>query len=112
MNTGVQRSSATPPAVRTATTQIVGSHPGNAFGQGKEVPLIAMAHGIPYVATASIADLRDLERKVKKAMTFHGARYIHVLVPCPLGWGELPPKTPLNFARLAQESGLFPGLRS
>ena len=47
MNTGVQRSSATPPAVRTATTQIVGSHPGNAFGQGKEVPLIAMAHGIP-----------------------------------------------------------------
>lgn len=54
MNTGVQRSSATPPAVRTATTQIVGKHPGNAFGQGKDVPLIAMAHGIPYVATATI----------------------------------------------------------
>ena len=87
MNTGVQRSSATPPAVRTATTQIVGKHPGNAFGQGKDVPLIAMAHGIPYVATATIADLRDLERKVAKAMTFHGARYIHILVPCPLGWG-------------------------
>ena len=88
MNTGVQRSSATPPAVRTATTQIVGKHPGNAFGQGKDVPLIAMAHGIPYVATATIADLRDLERKVAKAMTFHGARYIHILVPCPLGLGS------------------------
>lgn len=107
MNTGVQRSSATPPAVRTATTQILGSHPGNAFGQGKDVPLIAMAHGIPYVATATIADLRDLERKVQKAMTFHGARYIQVLVPCPLGWGAKSGDT-IKLARLAHETGLFP----
>jgi hypothetical protein len=46
-----------------------------------------MAHEIPYVATATVADLRDLEYKVKKAMGFRGARYIHILVPCPLGWG-------------------------
>src|SRR5487761_2182857 len=61
MNTGVQRSAATP---RTA-----------------------MAHDIPYVATATVADLHDLEAKVERAMTFHGARSLHVLVPCPLGWG-------------------------
>ena len=87
MNTGVQRSGATPPAARTATTQAVGAEPGNVFGQGKSVPLIAMAHEIPYVATATVADLRDLEAKVERAMEIHGARYMHVLVPCPLGWG-------------------------
>ena len=53
MNTGVQRSSATPPAARTATTMAVGERPGNAFGTGKNLPLIAMAHHIPFVATAS-----------------------------------------------------------
>ena len=87
MNTGVQRSSATPPAARTATTMAVGAEPGNAFGQGKNLPLIAMAHEHPYVATATVADLRDLEAKVKRAMGLRGARYIHILVPCPLGWG-------------------------
>ncbi|HMS63558.1 MAG TPA: thiamine pyrophosphate-dependent enzyme, partial [Solirubrobacteraceae bacterium] len=54
MNTGVQRSGATPPAARTATTQAVGPEPGNVFGQGKSAPLIAMAHEIPYVATATV----------------------------------------------------------
>jgi pyruvate ferredoxin oxidoreductase beta subunit len=107
MNTGVQRSSATPPAARTATTPAVGPDPGNVFGQGKNVPLIAMAHGIPYVATASVADLRDLEYKVARAMEFHGARYMHVHVPCPLGWGT-PTSDTIRVARLAVECGLFP----
>jgi pyruvate ferredoxin oxidoreductase beta subunit len=107
MNTGVQRSSATPPAARTATTPAVGSAPGNVFGTGKNVPLIAMAHRIPYVATASVANLRDLERKVTTAMGIEGARYIHIHVPCPLGWGSAPEDT-LKVARLAVESGLFP----
>ncbi len=107
MNTGVQRSGATPPAARTATTQAVGSAPGNVFGQGKFLPKIAMAHEIPYVATASIADLRDLEAKVTKAMEFRGARYIHILVPCPLGWGSASCDT-IKIARLATQSGLFP----
>ena len=107
MNTGVQRSSATPPAARTATTLPVGTGLGNAFGQGKSVPLIAMAHEIPYVATASVADLRDLEAKVTKAMDIRGARYVHILVPCPLGWGSAPHDT-IALARLAIESGLFP----
>jgi pyruvate ferredoxin oxidoreductase beta subunit len=107
MNTGVQRSSATPPAARTATTPALGVTPGNVFGTGKNVPLIAMAHRIPYVATASVANLRDLERKVTYAMSLHGARYIHILVPCPLGWGSAPADT-IKLARLAVESGLFP----
>jgi pyruvate ferredoxin oxidoreductase beta subunit len=107
MNTGVQRSGATPPAARTATTQAVGDHPGNVFGQGKFAPLIAMAHEIPYVATATIADLRDLEYKVERAMEFHGARYLHILVTCPLGWGSASADS-IKIARLATQTGLFP----
>ena len=107
MNTGVQRSSATPPAARTATTPAMGDSPGNVFGTGKNVPRIAMAHGIPYVATASVSNLRDLERKVRYAMGIRGARYIHIFVPCPLGWGSAPEDT-IRIARLAVETGLFP----
>ncbi len=107
MNTGVQRSSATPPAARTATTMPVGPQPGNVFGQGKNLPLIAMAHEIPYVATATVADLHDLEYKVTKAMGIHGARYIHIFVPCPLGWGA-PSHDTIRLARLAHETGFFP----
>jgi pyruvate ferredoxin oxidoreductase beta subunit len=107
MNTGVQRSSATPPAARTATTMAVGEHPGAEFGQGKNLPRIAMAHEIPYVATATVADLRDLEAKVEKAMGLRGARYLHILVPCPLGWGSASHDT-IKLARLARETGIFP----
>ncbi len=107
MNTGVQRSAATPPAARTATTDVVGDEPGNGFGQGKDLPRIAMAHDIPYVATATVADLHDLERKVERAMSFRGARYLHVFVPCPLGWGSASNET-IHLARLAKETGLFP----
>ena len=107
MNTGVQRSSATPMGARTATTMAVGAHPGAPAGQGKNLPLIAMAHEIPYVATATVADLHDLEAKVEKAMSIRGARYLHVLVPCPLGWGSASHDTVL-LARLARETGIFP----
>ena len=107
MNTGVQRSSATPAAARTANTKPVGEEPGNVFGQGKNAPLIAMAHEIPYVATATVAELRDLEYKVERAMEFHGARYVHIFVPCPLGWGTASRDT-IRIARLAKETGLFP----
>jgi pyruvate ferredoxin oxidoreductase beta subunit len=107
MNTGVQRSGTTPAAARTATTPSVGPEPGNTFGQGKNMPLIAMAHGIAYVATASVANLHDLEFKVEKATAIRGARYIHVHVPCPLGWGSEPHDT-IKVARAAVESGLFP----
>ena len=102
MNTGIQRSGATPPFARTQTTQF-----GAPVGQGKNAPLIAMAHEIPYVATATVAELHDLEAKVERAMQFRGARYLHVFVPCPLGWGAASKDTIL-IARLAKETGLFP----
>jgi pyruvate ferredoxin oxidoreductase beta subunit len=102
MNTGVQRSGATPPFARTQTTQF-----GAPVGQGKSAPLIALAHDIPYVATATVADLHDLEDKVEHAMTLRGARYLHVLVSCPLGWGTRPSES-IKVARLAKETGLFP----
>ncbi|UCH46464.1 MAG: pyruvate ferredoxin oxidoreductase [Betaproteobacteria bacterium] len=111
MNTGVQRSSATPHAARTNTTMPVGPEPGAPFGQGKKLPLIAMAHEIPYVATATVADLHDLENKVERAMSMHGARYLHVLVPCPLGWGADSADT-IKLARLARETGIFPVLEA
>lgn len=107
MNTGIQRSGSTPAFARTNTTQAVGEAPGNRLGTGKNVPRIAMAHSIPYVATASVADLHDLEAKVTTAMRIHGARYIHIHVPCPLGWGSDPAHT-IKVARMAVESGLFP----
>ena len=107
MNTGVQRSSATPPGARTATTMAVGPHPGAEFGIGKNLPRIAMAHEIPYVATATVADLHDLEAKVEHAMSLRGARYLHILVPCPLGWGSASHDT-IKLARLARETGIFP----
>ncbi len=107
MNTGVQRSGATPPAARTNTTPAIGPEPGNPFGQGKNAPLIAMAHEIGYVATATVAGLHDLEYKVRRAMEFRGARYLHVLVPCPLGWGAASCDT-IKIARLAEQTGLFP----
>ena len=89
MNTGVQRSSATPPTARTATTPAMGPEPGNVFGTGKTVPKIAVAHDIPYVATATVADLHDLERKVIKAMG-DSRRPLHPhprAVPARLGLG-------------------------
>jgi pyruvate ferredoxin oxidoreductase beta subunit len=59
------------------------------------------------VATATVADLHDLEAKIERAMTFHGARYLHILVPCPLGWGSAACDT-VRIARLATQTGLFP----
>ena len=64
-----------------------------------------MAHEIPYVATATVAELRDPEYKVEKAMTFRGARYLHVRA---LLAGLGPPKDTIRLARLVKETGLFP----
>ena len=85
----------------------IGPEPGADFDKGKSVPLIAMAHNIPYVATASVDRLHDLEAKVEKAMSIRGARYLQNFVPCPLGWGFNPANT-IQIARMAVETGLFP----
>lgn len=101
MNTGVQRSSFTPFGARTSTTPM-----GNRTRK-KNLPLIAADHGIPYVATATVDDYKDLQYKVKKALSIEGPKYIHVLVPCPLGWGH-PGDLTIQISRLAKDTGLFP----
>ena len=119
MNTGVQRSGATPPAARTATTEAVGPHPGNVFGQGKDLPELAMAHRIPYVATATVADLHDLEDKVdagngapRRAATstswsrahWAGARHRATRSRSP-AWRPRPDSSPCSRRRTARSCG-------
>jgi pyruvate ferredoxin oxidoreductase beta subunit len=106
MNTGGQRSGATPACAATTT------HPAGIQSMGKtekkkDLPAIAAAHGIPYVATASVAYLRDLKKKVKKAMTFHGPRYIQIDTPCPSAW-SFPSHLTLEIGRLGVNCGLVP----
>ena len=108
MNTGVQRSGATPARAWTNTTQAVGTEPGNPMDVGKNLPRIAMAHGIPYVATASVADLHDLEAKVSKKRWPYVVPGISIFTyPVRSGGNPIRPTT-IKVARLAVESGLFP----
>lgn len=106
MNTGIQRSSATPYGAMTTT-----SPPGKlSIGQQtwkKNVPAIAAAHGIPYVATASPAYYLDLMNKAKKAATIKGPAYLHVYSPCPTGW-RLAPERAVEISRLAVRTNIFP----
>ncbi len=106
MNTGYQRSSLTPPGARTTTSPPGRMSTGNRTRK-KNMPLIAVAHGVPYVATATPAEPRDLMRKVKKALEIEGPKYLHLLVPCVPGWGYESELT-LEIARLAVETYLFP----
>lgn len=106
MNTGVQRSSCTPYGAMTTT-----SPPGEkSFGQvtwKKNMPAIAVAHNIPYVATASPAYFLDLMNKVKKAALVKGPAYLHIYSPCPTGWGSAPERS-IEFAKLVVETRVFP----
>ncbi len=106
MNTGVQRSSATPFAAAT-TTSPVGKADWGKMRPKKNVPAIALAHDIPYVATASIAYPRDITRKVERALSIEGPKYIDVHTPCPIGWGFDAALT-IEVARLAVSTGLVP----
>lgn len=101
MNTGVQRSGSTPLGTRTTTT------PGGKKRLKKNIPLLAADHGIPYVATATVDDYRDLQRKVKTALSIEGPKYLHILAPCPLGWGHSGDLT-VQICRLAKQTCIFP----
>lgn len=86
MNTGIQRSGATPYGASTTTSP----NGSGSFGEDKpkkDMPMIMAAHGIPYVATASIAYPEDFVNKVKKAAEIKGPAYIHLHQPCTTGWG-------------------------
>lgn len=106
MNTGVQRSGSTPFCVHTTTTPSGKESLGNPRPK-KDMPAIAMAHRVPYVATASVAYPVDLRRKVKKALQIDGPSYIQVNAPCITGW-TFDAGTMIEMARLAVETGLWP----
>ena len=106
MNTGYQRSSLTPVGARTTTSPPGRMSWGNKTRK-KNIPLIAVAHGVPYVATATPAEPRDLVRKVQKALEIEGPKYLHLLVPCVPGWGY-ESELSVTMARLAAETYLFP----
>jgi pyruvate ferredoxin oxidoreductase beta subunit len=105
MNTGVQRSSSTPYGAST-TTSPAGKFSIGEDRQKKDVPRIIADHDVPYVATASIAFPLDYMEKVKKAVSIDGPSYIHVLTPCPTGWG-FPTEKTIELGRLAVDSGMW-----
>ena len=103
MNTGIQRSGSTPYGASTTTSP----HGKESFGEDrpkKNMPMIMAAHGIPYIATASISYPEDFMKKVKKASEIEGPAYIHLQQPCTTGWGYSPEKT-IELGRLAVETG-------
>ena len=107
MNTGIQRSSTTPIHAWTTTSPVNGSYRGKPK-KSKYVPLIMLAHDIPYVATASIAYLGDYFQKLTKAMAVRdGLAYIHLFSPCPTGW-RAPMDSAITISRLAVETNYFP----
>jgi pyruvate ferredoxin oxidoreductase beta subunit len=100
MNTGVQRSGATPYGAYTTTSPLGQDTPK------KDMPNIIAAHRIPYVATASVSLPLDFMEKVKRAVSIEGSSYIHVLAPCPTGWG-FPGEKTVELGRLAVDTGMW-----
>ncbi|MCK5147700.1 3-methyl-2-oxobutanoate dehydrogenase subunit beta [bacterium] len=103
MNTGIQRSSSTPHGAWTTTTPVKHYRKG----QKKNIMEIIVAHHIPYCATANIAYPEDFIKKLQKAKSIKGAKFIHLFAPCPTGWKHGPDKT-VKIARLATETNTFP----
>ena len=103
MNTGIQRSSATPWGAWTTTTPV--RHPKER--PKKDIVAIMAAHRIPYAATATVAYPEDMVRKFQKARGIRGAKFIHILSPCPPGW-KMEPAYSIRISRLAVESKVFP----
>jgi pyruvate ferredoxin oxidoreductase beta subunit len=109
MNTGVQASGATPYGADTTTTPY-GTSAEAGFGNNlpkKNMPVLAMAQGVKYVAQTTIGYPLDVVAKVKKALTFKGPKYIQILSPCVPGWGY-DSKMTIKLAQLAHKTGLYP----
>jgi len=106
MNTGIQRSSATPRGAATTTSPAGSVIPGKR-GRKKNLTAICAAHDIEYVATASIGFPGDYIDKVRKAIEVEGAAVVHVFAPCPLGWRSNPADS-IKLAKLAVQTGVFP----
>lgn len=106
MNTGTQRSSATPLAAWTSTTPVGRIEQGKQ-GWKKDLAMFAVAHNIPYVATASPSHFMDLIRKAEKAFNVNGPALLNVLAPCPRGW-RYPQELGIKIAKLGVETGVWP----
>ncbi|MDR0887926.1 MAG: pyruvate synthase subunit beta [Candidatus Methanoplasma sp.] len=106
MNTGTQKSSLTPFGSVTTTTPAGKNIRGN-IREKKDMLGIVAAHGIPYAATASVGYLNDYMRKIQKASEIKGTKYIHVLAPCPTGWGVGSDEM-VELAKEAVDCGLWP----
>lgn len=106
MNTGIQRSSMTPFGANT-TTSPVGRQSIGSETNKKNMVAIAAAHGVKYIATATVGYPLDLKRKVQRAMEFKGPRFLHFLMPCPLGW-RFPAEKTIKISKLAVQTGIFP----
>jgi pyruvate ferredoxin oxidoreductase beta subunit len=106
MNTGIQRSSATPEGAWTTTTPVGVASPGK-VGPKKDLVAFALAHHVDYVATACVAYWSDFITKMQKAADVEGPALIHALAPCPLGWRFKTEET-IQMGRLAVQSRYFP----
>lgn len=106
MNTGVQRSGLTPFNTHTSTSPAGKESFGNQFAKKPLLQIVA-AHNIPYAASATIGFPADVQSKTKKALKEKGSTFIHLHVPCPLGWAYKTEET-VEIARLAVYTGLFP----
>lgn len=106
MNTGIQRSSATPKGA-WATTAEVGSARQGKVQRRKDLTAIMAAHGIPYAAQASVGYWRDLVAKAEKAFAVDGPAFLNVMAPCPRGWRTDPAKT-VELAKLSVQTGFWP----
>ncbi|MDR3305560.1 MAG: pyruvate synthase subunit beta [Clostridiales Family XIII bacterium] len=106
MNTGVQKSGLSPFGAKTTTTPAGERIRGN-IRPKKRMFEIAAAHGIAYAATASVGYLNDYMDKIAKAKTIRGTKYIHVIAPCPVGWGTRTDET-IELARDIADTGLWP----
>lgn len=106
MNTGIQRSSSTPFGAST-TTSPAGKVKAGQMTWKKNMAEIAVAHNVPYVATACTSYPFDLMQKVEKAAKMPGPAYVHILSVCPTGW-RVPPDRAIWIGRLAVETGVFP----
>jgi len=106
MNTGIQRSSATPKGA-WATTAEVGAAQQGKFQRRKDLTQIMAAHNIPYVAQASVSHWKDLTTKAEKAFAVEGPAFLNVFAPCPRGW-RIPSSMSVEIAKLAVQTGFWP----
>lgn len=106
MNTGVQRSGATPKGADT-TTAPAGKVKTGKDQYRKDLTAIMVAHNIPYAAQAVVGNWRDLTSKVEKALSIEGPKFINILQPCRLGW-SYKPETTCEIGRLAVDTCVWP----